>query len=909
MSDDRRHPRRDDIAREVDDELRAHIEMRARDNERAGMDPDEALRAAEEAFGDYARIARASFYERTAPSETERRGRSHRLLAWLDTFWLDLVQTMRGFARNPGLYGAAVLTLAIGLGATTSIYSLANWMLLRPIPGVEAPEDLSHVWVGRMTEEGAFRVSGLSTPNFQDVAERLTTATGIAGFQWAGTSLKTGERAAISVFAAVVTSNYFDVLGVQPRLGRAFALGEDSPGADARVVVISDDLWTSTFDRDPEVLGRTLRLSGFVYTVVGVAPEGFHGTELFEGIDLWVPSGVYRELNHRPDPESQLDRAADWFYMLVVRRAPGATWSQVSDELDGLEAWLADQFPEENSRFSEVGFHVWETFGTAPMGVEVLRRSLLLMMGVSGLVLLIASANVANLLLLRCLGRRSEIALRKALGGSRWRMVRLHLTEGLLLWLLGGIGGLALARVLAGAFEGARVGYATVSGVALDSRVVGFAAASALLVGALFSVLPAAASRRVSGGSALRGSTATAPGRRLWARNGLTALQLAASLTLLVGALLLAQTLANLIDVDPGFEPEGIYVFLGTTNGTSYTPADDFAYFSEIERRMRLQPEVESVAIVDRAPFHCCGSSTRIMPSGADPETAMLTPNTNQVFSSEFFDLLEIPLLRGRTFTREEITAPGQERHRVVVLSEQLAAQLFPGDDAVGRRVEFNVRGDAGLQFEVVGIVGDVYYGDLTAPPEPFVYRPAGGERVENQQHITFRTSAPGRVGEIARDVAAAVDPDLPIGEVQSMSRVLAAERGQWTLLAKLMTLLAGFAAVLSAIGLYGVVAFMVRARSRELGIRMALGATSRELLTQVLRSITVTTAVGLLVGLGGAVALVRVLESQLFGVAPFDPVVWSLAALGMVSVSLVAAFLPARRATRVDPVVTLRAE
>lgn len=901
---------RDGIAVEIDEELRAHIRLRAEDNERAGMDPEEARREAERAFGDYRRIKRASLYERTAPPDpNDGGGLRRRLAGWLDALRQDLVHTRRAMARDPALYGAAVLTLAIGLGAVTSIYSLANWVLLRPIPGVESPEDLSHIWTGRMTEEGAFRVSMLSTPNFNDVAARLTTTTGLTAFQRAGVSVVRGGGVAAGRDAAAVTVQYFDVLGVQPVLGRAFTPADESNGAAGRVTVISHTLWTSMFGNDPGVLGETLRVNGTPYTVIGVAPQGFQGTELFEGIDLWVPGTTYAELTHREDPELFAGRDRGWFYMLVARRAPGVAWEQVSGELDTLEAWLAEQYPEENEDLTASGFHVWGTFGTPPMGVDSLRQTLALLMGVSALVLLIASANVANLLVLRGLGRRSEVALRKALGGGWGRLVRQHLTEGLVLWLIGGLGGLGLARVLAAGFEGTQVGYAAVSGVTLDLRVVVFAAGSALLVGTVFAVLPAAATLRVDAGGALRGTTATAGRARLWARGGLTALQLGATLTLLVGAFLLVQTLFNLADVDLGFTAADITVLQASTREMGYSDQATFDYYAEFERRLRGRPGIEEVAVVGQIPLRCCGFGSRIYPAGQDPEQSKVDANAVTLTSPAFFELFRIPVLRGRVFSRDEITRPGDQPRNVIILSETLAERLFGSIDAVGRSVQFPSRSNDGPAFEVVGVVGDVYYRNLTSPPEPYFYQPAPQPYFSPWQYIAVRAAAPVPVAAIAQEVAKAIDDALPLGEIHTMEAITAEARGQWTLLAELMALLAAFGVLLSAVGLYGVVAYVARARSREFGIRMALGATARDVFGQVLRSTTFTVSLGLLLGLGGAGALVQVLESRLFGVAPFEPRVWIAAATGMVMIALAAALVPARRATRLDPAETLREE
>jgi predicted permease len=407
---------------------------------------------------------------------------------------------------------------------------------------------------------------------------------------------------------------------------------------------------------------------------------------------------------------------------------------------------------------------------------------------------------------------------------------------------------------------------------------------------------------------ALKESGPAATRRSLGLRSALTVVQLAAALTLLIGTLLLVQTLRNLAAVDPGFETEGVYAILGSTSELGYSQEQTYDYFTEFERRLRLHPSVRSVAVAYRVPFRCCGAGTRIRPAGDTAGERLLEPHSNMLLSPDYFQVLAIPVLRGRTFGPDDIAAPGREGRPVVVLSESLARQLFPGEEAIGRRVEFPVRGREDRQFEVIGVVGDVHFGDLTAPPEPVVYEPAGLDGFFfPSQYLAVKLDGPLDVAAAAREIGARLDAALPVGTVMSMDEALADARAQWTLLAKLMSLLAAFAAVLAAVGLYGVVGFGVKARAREIGIRMALGAESSRVFRMVLRNTLGMTIAGLVFGLGGAVALARVLESRLFGVAPFDLSVWTVAAAGLVLIALLAAWMPARRATRVDPAQTLR--
>ncbi|HEX9698403.1 MAG TPA: ABC transporter permease [Acidobacteriota bacterium] len=901
---------RETVAREIDEEIGFHLRMRAEDNRRAGMDPESAEREAERRFGDIDRISRASRFQRLAPPDPGGRGSwAKRLAALLDALRRDALYTLRGFARSPGLFVAAIVTLAIGLGATTSIYSLANWVLLRPVPGVEDPEQLSDVWVGRYNDdEGSFRVSRLSYANYHDVADRLTTVTGLAGYQHTGFSVASRQGDATGLSGAAVTASYFDVLGVDARLGRTISPDDDDPANGAEIVVISHRLWTTMFNRDPEVLGKTLRLNGLVFSIIGVGPEGFHGTELGGDLDVWIPGASYARARHFDDPARYAGRENGMFSTLVARKSPEATWEQVDAELDSMEEWLATEFPEANESFREVGFTVFGSFGTEPLGRDHLARTLSLLLGVSALVLLIACANVANLLLIRGLGRQAEVSLRKALGAGRLRLLAQHLTEGAVLWLLGGALGVAVAYGLSRFFEGARVGYATVAGIAMDGRVIGFATSTALIVGVAFALFPAVTALRAAPAGVLKEGGPAGGRRTVGVRSVLTVLQLAASLTLLIGTLLLVQTLRNLSAVDTGIDAENVYAVGGSTNALGYSQEQTYDYFREFERRLQLHPGVASVAVATRVPFRCCGSGTRIRPAGDTAGERQLEPGSNMLFSPDYFEVLGIPLLSGRSFEIGDMRSPGREGRPVVVLSESLAQRLFPAAEAVGRMVEFPFGSREDRQFEVIGVVGDVHFGDLTAPPEPVVYEPAGLDgSYFPQQYVVVRLDASIDVAAVTRDIGAQLDAALPVGTIMSMEEALAGARAQWTLLAKLMSLLAVVAATLAAVGLHGVVAFGVKARAREIGIRMALGAESARVFRLVLRSTLGMTIAGLVFGLGGAVALARVLESRLFGVAPFDVGTWTLAAAGLVAIALLASWLPARRATRVDPVETLR--
>jgi predicted permease len=539
-----------------------------------------------------------------------------------------------------------------------------------------------------------------------------------------------------------------------------------------------------------------------------------------------------------------------------------------------------------------------------------LRALLALMMGASAIVLLIACANVASLLSIKGIGRRHDVAVRKALGASRLRLVRQHVTEGTLLWLLGGVASLLVVWLLTRIGEAPQLaGLRAASGpVPVDWRVITFAAGLSLVVGITFSVRPAFAAARAEPADALRDTAQTATVRTVMAGTVLSAVQLAASLALLVAALLLAGSIRHLSNVPLGFNPAGVTTFQVDPTRLGYTQAAAFGYARAFEQRLAAIPGVHSVAVAEATPFSG-NSYTRVRRVGADADAVRRTL-FNVIGSPSYFATLGIELRRGRLFNETDVALPGGGSRPVVILSENLARQMFGSRDAVGQLVEFPVRGREGQTYEVIGVVANSRFSELVGDVETVLYEPAGigGSFTSGRFSMLIRTFTGVHLAPEIHASANALDPALPVGPIMPLGDLVDRELSEWTLLASLMTALAVVATVLAAVGLYGVVAFSVGQRLREFGIRLALGATPATIVRLVLRRQIGVTLAGLGVGLGGAAAIARALESRLVGVDRFEPGLWAAACGGLIVVIALASLVPARRAARADATQTLRA-
>jgi putative ABC transport system permease protein len=889
------------IDRDVRDEIAAHLEERRAEYAAKGLSPEEAAAAAARKFGRSEDVAEACRLIDRRYRNQERRA------SMLADLRQDLGYALRQFRRSPGFATIAILTLALGMGATTTIFTLANWALLRPVPGVTDPANVSIIYVGQSRRPGSFSAGTLSYPNLADVSARLQTVT-LGAYMGCGAPVAGGGQAARNLAIQCVTASFFDVLGVRMQIGRPFTAAEDIAPSPLLGAVISDRLWQSMFQRRPDVLQQTLDIAGVKFAILGVAAPGFHGTERLATNDVWLPGSSQGIIRHMPTLRYEA-RNGPGFYELVARLEPGVTEAAVQAEMDTLRAWLREQYPRDNENFQSDGFRVMGPIGPHPVGRALMQKIVgTTAFGASALVLLIACANVAGLLTIKGLGRRQEIAVRKALGAGRGRLLRQHVVEGLLLWVAGGAGALALVLLFRRSLDVAAImGMGTIDMVPpIDWRVLVFTGGISLVVGLTFSTIPAIRATRTDALETMRATSHAVTNRR-FVGTSLAVFQLGAALTLLVGALLLVGTLRHLASVPLGFDASGLHHFFLQPSTIGYGEAESYAYVDEFQRRLRLVAGVQSVTAARAAPFLGSGHTRSLKSADASPQARPLDVSYNHVFDGSYFAAIGTPIVRGRTFSEAELQAGRRGDARVVMLSDGLARRLFGATDPIGRAVTFAERALKDQRFEVVGVVGTVRYRKLVADPEDVVYEPAPKAAARRDSVVIVRANAGVRVADEARAIATALNPALPLTLVRSMEESIGRARADWDWLARLLGILAGLAAVLASIGLYGVVAHGVAERRREFGIRAALGASRGDVWRLVLRQSATIIGAGLALGLAGAYAFAQVLAARLVGVSPLDPALWSAAVGLLVLVAVLASLKPALAATKVDVSETLR--
>ncbi len=746
-------------------------------------------------------------------------------------------------------------------------------------------------------------------PNYRDIATRLKSAA-IGGYQPETLIVMREGHGPRQMSGQFVTASFFEVLGVRMAAGRPFTSQEDIPGAVTPVVVISERLWASAFNRDPAVLGQSLRINGHPFTIIGVTGGGFRGLDRVAQNDVWLPGATYPLVNQHKLTFAERNRG--FLYQFVVRLSPGATWQQVESELQSFGPWLAAQYPKENELFKTSGFHLVGRLGASFFsGRQRLVTLTGVMMGISALVMLIACANVAGLLMTRGMGRAHEVALRKVLGGGNWRQLQQHLIEGVVLWLAGGAVAILLVWGASRLVAGTPIPWLRIreADIALDWRVVVFSTGVSLSCGLLFSVLPALRTLRAEPADTLRNTSPTMSRPTFTTGIVLAVFQLSASLTLLVGAVLLVATLRHLAAVDLGFVPSNVWAFEVTPGSVGYSEERAFAYYQEFSNRLSRNAGVASMAMASSGPlFMATRLTTRLRRYGDFTDQSLHAPYEHLVLSPAYFETLSIRLVRGRDFSQADMGAPGRAAAPVVVLSESLALSLFGTIEVIGESVEFPTLARKDQRHEVIGVVDDVHQFDIAEDPPQLVYVLRGSkEPIPTSAMMLIRTPAPRDMTAEVRAVAASLNASLPIADVIPLTVAVKNARAEWDALAKLIGFVAAVASFLAACGLYGVVAFGVAARQREFGIRMALGATAGEIRRLALRTAATIVGVGIVLGLGGAAALSRILENRLVGVEPFDSVSWALAVIGLASVSFIAALPPARHATTVDVADTLR--
>ncbi len=808
----------------------------------------------------------------------------------METLAQDVRYAVRRLLKSPGFSLVAIVTLALGIGANSAIFSVVNTVLLRSLPYAE-PDRLVMLFNSR-GENPHFPASA---PNFLDFRDQTQLFSGAAAYGATRDFNLVGIGDPTRLRGTPVSAEIFDVLGVRPELGRAFRAEENEPGAGA-VVVLSHSVWQQYFGSDPQVIGRTISLDGVTRTVVGVMPAGF---DYPRESTLWTP------LEYDAAFRDNANRGAHYLGV-VARLKPGVTVERADAEMHALGDRLAAQYPELARSTATAASMREELVGS-------IRPALLVLLGAVGLVLLIACANVANLLLARAAARESELAVRAALGAGRGRLVRQLLTESVILALVGGGVGLLLAFWGTDALTALQPRSLRQLGeVRVDATVIAFTAGVALLTGLLFGLVPALQVTRADlAGSIREGSRGSLSGRagtRL--RGGLVVAEMALAVMLLAGAGLLIRSFVGLMSVDPGFQPQGVLSVELSLPGSSY-PDDESVrqFYTRLQERLRALPGVVASGAVSALPLGGRASMAGFYPADREQPRAGEMPIAHMIQATpDYFRAIGIPLRRGRLFTpADRAGAPV-----ALLLSEAGARRIFRGEEPLGRSVTLTFGTAAypdGITGVVVGIVGNVHQKGLELAIEPDVYIPFDQAPFSSME-LTLRTTArPLSLAAGVRSAVREIDPNLALGDFQTVEQVVSRSVAQPRFYMLLLTLFAAVALVLAAVGIFGVISYSVTQRTREIGMRMALGADAGTVLGMVVRGGMKMVLLGLGIGLVLTFALTRLVAGMLYGVAPTDPLTLAGVVVVLGCVALLACWLPARRATRIDPMVALRSE
>jgi predicted permease len=894
------------LEQDLEEEIRAHLDMQIEDNLRQGMNLDEARYGALRKFGGVEQVKESY--------------RDRRSLVVVDSILQDIRYALRMLRRNPGFAIVATLLLALGIGANTAIFSVVDAVLLRMLP-VKEPERLILLSRNSKTQGDNFSYS-----SFERFRDHDQTLSGLLAYYPLRLTVNVDGQPEPAINGQLVTGSYYSVLGVNAALGRTIALDDDRAPRAHPVCVISDGYWRRRFGRDPAVVGKTIHLSGFPFTIIGVAPPEFFGLEVGVSMDITVPVMMQEQV--MPGIRPFMNDGNNWF-RIMGRLRPGATIEQAQASLALLyQQHLTERFerlsdspkgkPPKPSMLEE---RLTVTPGSK--GLSALRtrfsKPLLIVMIVVALALLIACANVAGLMLARAVARRKEMAVRLALGAGRLRLVRQLLTESALLAGLGGLLGLLFAwwsaRLLPPLLSQGEIPMRLDFNP--DLRILGFTTVVATLTGLLFGIAPAFVATRVDLQSALKQDS---PGTgvqaaRLSFGQVFVVAQVALSLLLLVGAGLFVRSLQKLRQVDTGFARENALVLklepVGSDN-KGRVRSQLTALYDELLRRVELLPGVQRASLVGYSPI----SRREWLMMGESPETKypisiqgyMPKPDEEmrihgtQVYPNSFATL-GISLLSGRDFSLQD----NLQSQRVAVINETMARNFFGGENPIGRRVSLR----SGAEIEIIGVVKDVKYESLREANRPMFYLPfAQMNTGRGQMTLVVRmVGEPATLAAAIQREARALDPVMPMFEVETLAAQLDASLLQERLVATLSSVFGLLALLLACIGLYGVMAYDVARRTQEIGIRMALGASARQVTQLVLLQTLWLVGIGIVIGLGAALAATRWVKSLLFGLQAHDPMTIGLAVLVLLAVAAVAGYLPARRASRVDPLVALKYE
>ena len=816
----------------------------------------------------------------------------------MSSIWQDLRYGARQLARNPGFTAVAVLTLALGIGANTAIFSVVNALFLRPLP-VEDPARLVSVFTFDHNNPGHLPSS---THNFRDLRDQSDVFSGVVAFGFLPVAISSQGEEPEQLPAFAVSGNYFDVLGVRMKLGRSFLPEEDSTPGGHPVAILSHTLWQRRFGGDPSIVGRTVSLNGRPFTVVGVGPEGFRGTFTLFGPELWVPFSMYDTLQ----PGTPWYDSRRWRWLnIVARLKPGTSLEHARAATTTLARQLELQYPDANTgRTLSVLPLLEAALGPNERGDYV--RTGWLLSVVVGLVLLIGCTNLANLLLARGCARQKEIGIRLALGAGRGRLIRQLLTESLLLALLGGTLALLVAnwgQDLLWAYRPPFLAQTPLE-FSLDARVLTYTLAISVLTGLLFGLLPAVQATRLQLQDSLKeGGRQSGAGARSPVRRMLILVEVALCSVALLGAGLFLRSLWKAQNIDPGFESRELLVMTLNLDSLGYTAAAGQVFQQRLLEEVEALPGVQAAGLAVRAPLSPGGITRTITIESKEPPPDGLgyAVPTNAVTPS-YFAVMGIPIMAGRGFTEED--RPGVPN--VAIINEAMARRFWPGEDPLGRHVNHPL---ADLRFQVVGIARDSKYITMGEAPQPFFYVPL-------RQHYTANVNLHVRVAGAPQSPLPSVlakirslDPGLPVANPVPVSELLRQALWAPRMGAAMLGVFAALALLLASVGIYGVIAYMVTQRTHEIGVRLALGAQPGDILRLIVGGATWPALAGIGIGIAAALAAGKLIANLLYGVNPADPlVIFAVSAL-MVAVALLASYLPARRAMRVDPMTALRYE
>ncbi|HEX8775812.1 MAG TPA: ABC transporter permease [Pyrinomonadaceae bacterium] len=875
---------------EIVEELAQHLDDRYEELLSEGKSAEEALSATLRELSNVELLAEElARVERRPAVETiilGGKGRSH----MLGDVGQDLRYGIRTMWKNPAFTVVAVVALALGIGANTAIFSVVNSILLRPLP-FKDPERLVMVWHAYPKLD---LMAPVSPPGFMDYRARTDVFENSAAAAGGSANL-TGEGEPERIQARAVTASFFPTYGVEAALGRTFVQEEDQPGHD-HVVILSNGLWQRRFGADPAIIGKTITLDGEGYNVVGVMPASFKG---FGQDDVWVPLGLTAE-------QLAPNRRGSEFLLMTARLKAGVSLEQAQAAMDNVAAQIQQNNPQSVANDGSWGVKVKSVYEEV---VGDIRLALLVLLGAVGFVLLIACANVANLLLARASGRRREIAIRTALGAGRLRLVRQLLTESVLLSVLGG--GLGLVLAVWGVDVLIKLNQNNIpraQEVGIDGRVLAFTFGLSLLTGILFGLVPALQASKTELTDALKegGRTSGGPIRGRF-RNVLVVTEIALALVLLIGAGLMVKSFARLSHVNPGFDPQNLLTMQVALPSTKYRePRQRADFYQQALEKIKTLPGVRSVGAVSQLPLSGAVASGFFAIEGQQYQQGEQLPHTDmRASSSEYLQTMGIPLTRGRYFNERDTDSSPY----VAIIDETLARRYWPNEDPIGKRISFNRREGTQVWREIVGVVGAVKHKALDADYRGQLYFPHA-QNPWNGMYLVVRTmNEPASMAGMVRSAIQAVDKDQPVYRVMTMETMLNESVAQRRFSMLLLTLFAVVAVALAIVGLYGVMSYGVSQRTHEIGIRMALGAQARDVLKMVVGQGLLLALIGVGLGLVGALLLTRVMSSLLFGVSATDPFMFATIPLIMAAVALLACYIPARRATKVDPMIALRYE